>query len=249
MAKLKVDVTGVERGPMEPPKPGLYRAKIKEIKVGRNKADTNDQMEVTLQIVDKGKEKGKTVRTWIQLDNPATAWKLAEFTDAIGLTKKGKKDKVSLDTDKVKGTEVQIKIDGDEYEGRYQAKVGTIMPPASSDDEDADDDDEVDDEEEDDSDDEEESDEDEDDEDPDEEDEDEEDEEDEDEDEDDEDDEEDEELDYSSMSLDDLRNECKNRGLKPTAKKNGEALKGAALKKALIKKLEKDDASDDDPFS
>lgn len=262
MAKLKYNVKGVQRGKAPQPKPGLYQAQIVQIDQGRNKADTNDQLCVHFKITkapkDLKKFVGVKVRTWIQTDNEATEWKFAEFLDAIGATAGGK-DKGEVDLDKVvkKKTVVQMKIDGDTYKDEYQARVGTLMALSKDEDEDEEDDEDEDveaeedaddEEDDDDGDDEDESDGDDDDEDEEDLDEEDEDEEDADEEEGDDDDEEEEAVDYATMSLDDLRAECKSRGIKATVKKGGEQLKGAKLKKALIGKLEKDDESDDDPF-
>lgn len=252
--KIKYNVKGVERGARKQPKPGLYRAKITQVEVGQSKAG-NDQLVVHFQITTDGSGrktefKGSKMRTWIGLSE-ASQWKLGEFVDAVNGPESG--DLTKLIKAAV-GTTVQIKVDGDTYtpegstEAQYSAKVGTLTALPSDDDDDDDDEEEDEDEDEDDDldedddDEEEESDSDDDD------DEDESDE-DEDEDDDEEHDEEEEEVDYSALSLDELRSTCKERGIKATVKKNGEQLKGAALKKALIAKLEKDDASEDDPFN
>lgn len=218
--KIKYDVSEVERGGQQPD-PGLYHAKIAKVEDGQARSG-NQMLTVTFKIV-KGKFKNATIRTWIVYADkdgrPAeqSAWKLAEFVDAVGL----KTDRGTLDTDKLVGKELQIKVDGDTYEGNYQAKVGrlTALPDEDEvedeDDDEEDEDDTVsqvaDDEDEDDED---------------------------DEDDDEDDDEEEDLVDYYLLTLPELQKECKTRGIR--------TLKGQKSK-TLIALLEADD-EDTDPF-
>ena len=240
--KIKYDVTKVERGGGPQPDPGLYTAKVKKI-VDKVAKSGNKMLEVTLQITNKTgpqkKFKGVSLRTWIVYadsdGNPAEASerRLAEFIDALGAKAKG-----TLDTDKAVGTEVQMKVDPDTYNGEYQARVGTLtaIPDDEEPEDDEEDDDDIEEEEDDDA-----SDDDDDAEDDDEDDEDED--EDEDEDDDEEEDDEEEDVDYNDLDLDELKALCKERGIK---------IKKGQKKKTLIGLLEEDDEEDDeddDPFS
>jgi hypothetical protein len=88
MAVIKYDVSGVEAGGGgEQPQPGLYKGKIVSVTPRKKKSngDPTNDLEV---VVDVGKEYSR-LWTYIQLDNPASAWKLREFTDALGLPDKG----------------------------------------------------------------------------------------------------------------------------------------------------------------
>ena len=227
MAKLKFDVTGVERGARKQPTPGLYTGKITKIEQGQSKAGA-DMLTVTLKITDKKgpqKEfKGTTIRTYILTDNEATAWKLAEFLDAVGATNGGKKNKGAIDLDKLVGTELQFKVEGGTYNGEYSASVGRLIAMGEAgddedeeeiedDDEAEDDDAEEEDEEESDEDDEEEADE--------------------------------EEVDsYDEWEAGDLAEECEARGLAYTTKSGKPKAKAA-----LVKLLLEDDENAEDPFA
>lgn len=253
--KLKYNVKGVERGGWVNPDPGLYSAKILDVTVGESKSG-KDMITVHFQIKG-GKFDGAKMRTWILIGEETSAWKVAEFVDAVGAPEQGDLNKLIR---AAKGKVVQIKVDADTYNDQPTSRVGTIMP--KNEDEDEDDEEELDLDEDDDEEDDEDLDEDEDDEDDededvdeddddeedldeddadDEDDEDDEEDEDEDDEDDDEDDDEedDEDVDLKSLSLDELRDLAKQNGIKPTVKRKGEQLKGAALKKALIAKLEK----------
>ena len=233
MAKktIKFNVRGVESGgDFDKPVPvGLYRARVQEVEHTESKSSGNEMLKVTYEIA-RGDHKGRLAWDYIVL-NENNAWKLRQFLEAVGLVK-GKKERGTLDLAKIAGTEVQLKLKhetDDTYGTRH--KVGSVLPMPDEDDDDEDeydeDDEDIEDEdvEEDEDDDEEEDDEDD---------------EDEDEDEDEDDDEEVEEVeDYNDLSVDELRAELRERGLKATGKKS-----------LLVKRLEKDDEEDEDgePF-
>lgn len=200
--KVKYDVRNVERGGGPQPDPGLYTAKITKAEVSRNKADTGDNLVITFKITSSKKFKGATLRTWVAGQGSTLAkwepsesseWKFAELIDAV-LGKSGAKGSVELE-----GSSLQIKVDGSEYEGQYQAKVGklTALPGSDDDDDESDDDEESDDDADDDSD---------------------------DADEESESGDDDEPDGYDDMSIKDLRSECKDRELEFTSKHKKEAL-------------------------
>jgi hypothetical protein len=251
--KIRYDVSDVPAGGFPQPDPGLYVGKVSKVEDKVAKSG-NKMLEVTLKIVSGGKKKwkGVTVRTWIVYadaegnPNEATAWKLREFIDALGLKAKG-----ALDIRKIVGTELQFKVDADSDDnGDYRARVGTLTPLAEDEEEDDDHDDDDDaDEDDDDTDEDDESDEDDDDDADEADDDDDEDDDDEDDEDEEDDDEDDEPVDFKSLPLDELKVIAKERGIKTTIKRKGEALKGAALKKALVEKIEADIEDDSDPFA
>lgn len=220
MAKLKWNLKGVERGgSFKYPPPGLYTGKIVQIDEGESKSG-NEMLTVHIKML-KGNKAGKGIkmRTWILTDNEASMWKLAEFLDACGVTKGGKKETGSVDVQKLVGTQLSVKVDPDtDQNDNPSSKIGQLSALPD------DDDDEEEDEDEDGSDDEDESDEDEDEE---------------SEEEDDEEDDEEEEVDYSEMSFAELKAEAKERGIK---------LKKGIKSPGIIKLLEANDEEDDDPF-
>ncbi len=127
MAKIKYDVSDVEAGGGgEQPQPGLYRGKIVSIKNRKAKADgspTND-LEV---VVDVGEQYSR-LWTYIQLDNPATRWKLREFTDALGLPPKGE-----IDEKKHEGKPVTVKITSDtDLDGDYRGRIKNLFLPGEA---------------------------------------------------------------------------------------------------------------------
>ena len=128
MAKIKVKIKDPEGGAFKQPTPGLYTAKVHKIVEETSKAG-NDMLTVSLKITNRRgpqKEfKGTVVRSWVALTE-AAEFKLVEFLKACGV--KVKKGDISFDTDKLIGTEVQIKIEGGTYNGDYSASVARIIP-------------------------------------------------------------------------------------------------------------------------
>jgi cobalamin biosynthesis protein CobT len=269
--KIKYDSSKVDRskqgGNIPPPQPGLYRMKIAEVKQGETKGG-DTMLTFVVRMNDTGK-KGKAHKGYGFWDNvvmnEASAWKLDQYLQAIGIDTEKKKRGAVSDTDFI-NKEVMGRVKSDTYDGEYRPKLASVFPlPEDDEEEDEDEgdedfDDEDEDEIEDDEDDED-SDDDEDDED-DEDEEDEEDEEEEDEDDEEEEDEEEEEEappakpkksaskpapkpaakpkakrppKYEDMEIEDLRAECKSRGL---------STKGT--KTALVARLR---TNDEDPFS
>lgn len=125
MTKLKYDVSNVEPGQdFDTPIPeGLYRVKIEEIVEGVSKR-TGDPMLTITYAVAKGDHKGRKVWDYIVLKE-TQEWKMRQFIDAIGLKAKG-----TLDTNKIEGEYVNIRVkhDGSE-DGEYgiSAKVKTVL--------------------------------------------------------------------------------------------------------------------------
>lgn len=126
MAHVKYDVSDVEAGGGgEEPQPGLYAGKIVGVtrRDKKTNGDPTDDLEI---VVDIGQEYSRKF-TYIQLDNPATAWKLRELTDAVGLPPKGQFDPKSLEGKKVS---VRIKADKD-LEENYRGSIKNLLKPGS----------------------------------------------------------------------------------------------------------------------
>jgi len=139
MAKVKYNVKGVERGgkDFEQPQPGLYEMEIKEATL-RNTDGKND-IELVLEVTDANNDfVGSRVWTYVNLGE-TSQWKLAEFTDALGLPETG-----TLDTAKVIGKKMKVKINADSWNNEYRARAGRFSPLNAEADDEVDDDDDPD---------------------------------------------------------------------------------------------------------
>jgi len=128
VAKVKYDNTNVEPSQFKQPTPGLYTAKIDE--ANHRSDDGHNDIEVVF-VIDGGEFDGAKVWTYVGLSE-ASGWKLLELTDALGLPKKGE-----LDTNKIVNKKVKIKINPDQWEGEYRARVGRISPLTATPEDDA----------------------------------------------------------------------------------------------------------------
>lgn len=106
MAKIKYDVSDVEPGvDYDTPIPrGLYRCKVADVQSGESKSSGNPMLTVEYEIVERGDFKGRKLWDYIVL-NDSSAWKLKQFTDALGLNGRG-----TLDTDEVVGDQVMVRV-------------------------------------------------------------------------------------------------------------------------------------------
>lgn len=221
--KVKFDVSGSDpkdafKGGAEPPKPGVYKGKIVDCKVGAKQGDPDaKRLEVTIEIIDDKKYKGARLYDYIAFSE-ASQWKMDQFLQVLGITSKSKR-KGTFDTDDVVGEVVKIRVAGDTYNGEYRAKLAAYLPGGKDDDDeddddadevdvDEDDDEDFDDDEEEESDDEE------------------------DEDEDEEESEDDDVPPYDEWDIEELKAECKARKLK---------IKPGSKKVTYVKALEADD--------
>ncbi len=127
MAAIKYNVEDVESGGgAEQPQPALYKGKIASAthRTKNARGEACNDIEV---VVDVGEEFAR-LWTYIQLDNPATRWKLREFTDAMGLPPKG-----SIDPTKLKGKPVTVKVSADtDLDGNYRGKVKNLFLPGEA---------------------------------------------------------------------------------------------------------------------
>ena len=122
MAKIKYNVKGVDRGgTFEQPKPGLYEMEIMEANP-RLDGGKND-IELVLEVTKNNDSfAGSRVWSYVALGE-SSQWKLAELTDALGLPEDG-----TLDTDKLVGKKMKVKINSDQYNNEYRARAGRFAP-------------------------------------------------------------------------------------------------------------------------
>jgi hypothetical protein len=125
VAKVKYNVKGVDRGGnFEQPKPGLYEMEIKEANL-RDKDGKND-IELVLEITKNNDEHvGARVWSYVGLGD-ASQWKLAELIDALGLPEGG-----TLDTVKLVGKKMKVKVSADSWNNEYRARAGRFSPLAA----------------------------------------------------------------------------------------------------------------------
>jgi hypothetical protein len=119
VAVIKYDNSNVEPSQFKQPTPGLYTCRIEEI--NHRTEDGKNDLEVVL-VVDGGEFDKAMLWTYIGLGE-AAGWKMLEFTDALGLPAKG-----SLDTKKIINKKIKVKVNGDQYQGEYRARVGRLAP-------------------------------------------------------------------------------------------------------------------------
>ena len=127
MAKVKYNVKGVERGGgnYTQPQPGLYTMQIHEANL-RQENGKND-IELILEVVDEGEFKGSRVWTYVGLGE-SSQWKLAELVDALGLPENGE-----IDTKKLVGKQMKVKINADSWNDEYRARAGRFAPMGDED--------------------------------------------------------------------------------------------------------------------
>jgi hypothetical protein len=124
VASIKYDVSDVESGGgAEQPQPALYKGKIVTVthRTKNVRGEAVNDLEV---VVDVGDDFAR-LWTYIQLDNPATKWKLREFTDAMGLPARG-----AIDPTKLKNKPVTVKVSADtDLDGNYRGRVKNLFKP------------------------------------------------------------------------------------------------------------------------
>lgn len=127
MANVKYNVKGVEAGQdFDTPIPvNVYKARIVECVEGQSKSSGNDMLTVTLEIAT-GDWKGRKLWDYIVL-NDASAWKLRQFLEAVGIVGNGKKEQGTFDPQAIVGTLLQVRVrhQTDEEFGT-RAKVGSL---------------------------------------------------------------------------------------------------------------------------
>lgn len=141
MPKIKYDVSDVEPGrDFDTPLPkGTYRMKVADVTEGESKSSGKPMLTVEYEMPT-GEHKGRKLWDYIVLEE-SSAWKLRQFVDAVGAKAKG-----TLDTDKVVGERVLVRVkhetdDRDPDDPVVRARVGSVSAiPDDAEDEDDDDD-------------------------------------------------------------------------------------------------------------
>lgn len=125
---IKYDNTDVESGGGgESPQPGMYPGKIISVKhrTQKSNGDPCNDLEV---VVDVGADY-KRLWTYIGLEKN-TAWKMREFTDAVGLPAKGELTVAKLKS--LEGKPVSVKVAADtDLDGEYRGKVKNLFKPGA----------------------------------------------------------------------------------------------------------------------
>lgn len=129
MTVIKYDVSDVpEGGGGEDPQPGMYKGKIVSVTHRSQKSDGSPANDLEV-VVDVGSDY-KRLWTYIGLE-ANTAWKLREFTDALGLPAKGGIDPAKISKQQ---PEVNVKVSADtDLEGNYRGKVKNLFKPGKAD--------------------------------------------------------------------------------------------------------------------
>lgn len=122
MPAIRYDVSDVESGAGEQAPPKIYKAKIMTAEHRTEKSDgTKIEGKGDFHITVSVGDKFAPLHSYIGLYD-ATAWKLREFTDALGMPAKG-----SLDPKKLIGKECRVQVTKDEYDGAYKARLKTWL--------------------------------------------------------------------------------------------------------------------------
>lgn len=134
MPKIKYDVSKIEDVADRAPAPvGLYRASVVKCEPKQSK-NGNAMLEVQLHLTHSGdgkklKEEFGDVWTYpiMDHDHPYVQAQWKEFISSMGLKPKG-----DLDTDKIVGKKVQVKLKSDtDQDGEYRPRVGKLMALAA----------------------------------------------------------------------------------------------------------------------
>jgi hypothetical protein len=134
MATIKYDVSNVEDIADRTPAPvGVYRAKVVKAEP-KQSSNKNQMIEVQYRLTHDGagkKLKEEYGDVWdypiIDHDHPFVQARFKEFIQAFGLKPKG-----ALDTDKIVGKSIQVKLKSDtDQDGEYRPRVGKLMALAA----------------------------------------------------------------------------------------------------------------------
>jgi hypothetical protein len=135
MPKIKYDVRDVESsGGFETPPPGLYKAKLAECNLKESKSG-NEMLECIYELV-AGDYKGSRVWDYVVL-NEASEWKLRQFLEAVGKVSGKRGAKGAFDPDEFEDAEVQVRLKHETYNDEPRARVAAVLPlPEDDEDED-----------------------------------------------------------------------------------------------------------------
>lgn len=131
MAKIKYDVSDVEdvaEGTHAPV--GIYRAKVRSVEGPKQSSGGNPMLEVVFDLTHDAQGKKLTdsfMPVWyypiLEHEHPFVQARWKEFLLAFGLKPKG-----TLDTDKIVGQTVQLKLKSDtDQDGEYRPKISKVM--------------------------------------------------------------------------------------------------------------------------
>lgn len=134
MPKIKYDVRDVESsGGFETPPPGLYKAKLAECNLKESKSG-NEMLECIYELIS-GDYKGSRVWDYVVL-NEASEWKLKQFLEAVGKINGKRGAKGSFDPDEFEDSEVQVRLKHETYNDEPRARVAAVLPLPEDDDDD-----------------------------------------------------------------------------------------------------------------
>lgn len=129
MAKVKYDVTNVEDITQNHAPVGVYRAKVADVDGPKPSSSGNLMLEVRFELTHDAT--GKASNGWspvwyyplLEHDHPLSQARWKEFLLAFGLRPKG-----TLDTDKLVGKGVQLRLKADtDQDGEYRPRVAKVM--------------------------------------------------------------------------------------------------------------------------
>jgi hypothetical protein len=129
MPKIKYDLRDVEAagGSFEAPPPGLYRAKLAECNQKKSKSG-NDMLECVYELT-RGDFKGSKVWDYIVIGVEGfPERKLRQFLEAVGHITGKKNAKGGFDPDEFEDTEVQLRLKNETYDDEPRARVAAVLP-------------------------------------------------------------------------------------------------------------------------
>lgn len=138
MGVIKFDVTDVDPDEAKGrpvPRPGVYRAKIKEC-THESPEGKDERLKIVVEI-STGPSKGYPMYEYINLESEGTKWKLDQFLQALGLAS-DKKRTGQFDPAKLKGKALQVRVKHETYNDEVRGRVGSFLPLADDKDEDPD---------------------------------------------------------------------------------------------------------------
>lgn len=129
MPKIKYDLRDVEAagGSFEAPPPGLYRAKLEQCNQKKSKSG-NDMLECVYELT-RGDFKGSKVWDYIVIGVEGfPERKLRQFLEAVGHITGKKNAKGGFDPDEFEDTEVQLRLKNETYDDEPRARVAAVLP-------------------------------------------------------------------------------------------------------------------------
>lgn len=142
MVKIKYDTTGVDheqaaKGGGDPPKPGVYSARIKEMNTGFSKGDdgkpdkSRPRVEVIFELTDK-EHKGFPLWYYLTFGSGFPAQKMSQFLQAVGVPV-AKRQKGEFDTDDILNSKngctnrVKVQVQGEKNTTDYRPRVTNVL--------------------------------------------------------------------------------------------------------------------------